>query len=195
MLHKSAQCLAVTHKHTVAVGAMTMNNATIRARIRRALVLPVTILAAWPLGGCRSAEKKHEAVVIAKMRHDVALTDARLLLPIIHGHPAVAYFTLTNYSRQDVTLVGVHIEGVDHASMHQTVGGRMDAITALVVHPATAMVFAPGGRHVMVSGVQRSLTIGGTGQITLHFKDGKIVAGPLKLDASGADSSAAPMKM
>ena len=50
-------------------------------------------------------------------------------------------------------------------------------------------VFAPGGRHVMVSDIGAKLSAGSKGEITLTFADGDKLSAPMAISAAGGDAT------
>src|SRR6185295_8425275 len=106
----------------------------------------------------------------------LALTRGRLVLPAVSGNPAAAYFTLTNNSARPVTLAAVNVSGAGMAMMHETVdaGGHseMKMMGKPELAPGAVLVFAPGGKHVMVDGFPAEWKPGATAELTLTFADG-----------------------
>jgi hypothetical protein len=114
---------------------------------------------------------------------DPVVTQGWMRLPANPAAPAAAYFTLKG-GRKAKTLVGVSTALADKAEMHETMtmnagamhagGGAMIGMAPLARVPLPAggeVVFAPGGRHVMVFGVKREARAGGTAVMTFHFAD------------------------
>ena len=125
----------------------------------------------------------------------LSVSDARLVLAAVPGHPAAAYFIITNQGSAPVTVTGIEIAGVGHSEMHQTDGGAMRSLPTLAVPAGQAMAFSPGGRHVMAFAPSTTLRPGATGQITLHFADGGHRSAPLRIEAAGGGNAMAGMTM
>ncbi|KAF0284546.1 copper chaperone PCu(A)C [Spiribacter roseus] len=74
------------------------------------------------------------------------------------------YLEIRNDSRRSDTLVGVHTERAGRAELHRTIeeGGNSRMVhTPRVRVPAEGSVtFEPGGRHVMMMGIDEALTEG-----------------------------------
>lgn len=96
-------------------------------------------------------------------------------LAAVQGQPAAAYFTVHG-GEQPATLIDVSADTVVDAAMHrsmQTGGTASMAPIEQVAIPAKGIVrFAPGGLHVMLSGVNPSVKPGGTMAFTFSFADG-----------------------
>ena len=102
--------------------------------------------------------------------------DAYIRLAAVPGRPAVGYFKLLGGAK-DTALVRVEAPGVSRAEMHgsrMTANGMvtMESLSAVPVAAKTDVAFAPGGRHVMLFDLPRSLAAGAKVPLTLHFADG-----------------------
>ena len=91
------------------------------------------------------------------------------------GHPTGAvYFELENDGQRGDALVGVRTERAPRAELHQTIedGGNSRMVhTPRVRVPAEGgLTFEPGGRHVMLMGLERTLTEGETYTIILELE-------------------------
>ncbi|AGY92661.1 hypothetical protein SPICUR_08695 [Spiribacter curvatus] len=89
------------------------------------------------------------------------------------------YFELRNDGPRSDALVGVSTDRASRAELHRTLedGGNSRMVhTPRVSIPAAGQVlFEPGGRHVMMMGIESALTEGETFVIELETED----AGPL----------------
>ena len=119
----------------------------------------------------------------------LAADGGRLVMPVVAGRPAAAYFTLRNNGPEPVTLAAAHIDGVGKAELHETTGGKMASMDAVEVGAGEAVAFAPGGKHVMAFDLADTLTPGGTTEMTLTFADGDKVSFPLAIETMGAGSA------
>ena len=93
------------------------------------------------------------------------------------GHPAGAvYFELVNDGRMGDVLVGVSTERAPRSEIHRTIeeGGNSRMVhTPRVRIPAEGhLSFEPGGRHVMLMGLEQALAEGETYEIVLELEDG-----------------------
>ncbi|MBW8785350.1 MAG: copper chaperone PCu(A)C [Novosphingobium sp.] len=148
--------------------------------MRPTLALLCTALA---LAGCHRGSAEKPAVPGA--RPEVSVSDARLVLPTVPGHPGAAYFTLANTGTAPATLTGVTIDGVERGEMHQSSGATMAAITSVEVKPGGQVAFAPGGRHVMAFNLAPTLKPGTITAMTLSFASGKTIKAPLRVEKLG----------
>lgn len=154
-----------------------------------ALLASAALIAA--LGGCGkepdSPTESNEATLSGPdAKPGLAASDGKLVLPVISGRPAAAYFTVRNDGAEPVTLAGVHVSGAGKAEMHQTNGGSMGAVASLPIDPGASVVFAPGGLHVMVFELADTLKPGGNAELTLTFSDGDKLSMPLHVEAMGS---------
>ncbi len=100
-------------------------------------------------------------------------TDAWVRLPAVPGRPAAAYVTITGGAADD-RLVQIATPSAARAELHESMampGGAMSMqpLTEVPVAAGTRVDFAPGGRHVMLFGLDPSLKPGGTVRIELGF--------------------------
>jgi copper(I)-binding protein len=98
------------------------------------------------------------------------------------GQPTTAaYMTLRNTGAAPDRLVGATCACAAMVMTHQTteVDGisRMGMASAVIIPPKGAVVFAPGGLHLMLTGVKTQISAGTRVPITLEFeKAGKVTA-------------------
>lgn len=113
---------------------------------------------------------------------EIEAQDAWVRLPAVAGRPAAAYFTLHGGERA-TTLVNVAADMAIRSEMHETMGGDggdghgggMAAMRPIAGVPLPAngtITFAPGGRHLMMFGVNPALKPGVTTLLTFTFADG-----------------------
>ena len=143
----------------------------------------LALFAALALAGCNqgpvsSGDEKPAA-------GQLSVTGGKLVLPAVAGNPGAAYFPVTNGTGQPASLAAATVEGAAKAEMHETSAGSMEPLTVLTLGPGAAVTFEPGGKHVMVFGVPKSLKAGGTAKLTLTFSGGKTATGTLQVAAAG----------
>jgi copper(I)-binding protein len=119
---------------------------------------------------------------------ELTVSDAWVRLAAVAGRPAAAYFTVHG-GPKPMTLISVSGDLAIRAEMHRsmTTGGGMAAMTPLPRVPIPAggdIAFAPGGRHVMLFGVNPRAKAGGTMTLTFTFANGDRI--PLVADVVGA---------
>lgn len=148
---------------------------------RFALLAPLAL--GLSLGACRQTGSPAEQEAPGKAELTVA--GGRLVLPAVSGNPGAAYFTLANGTKDPASLAAVSVAGATKAEMHETSGGSMTPITVLNLGPGATVAFEPGGKHVMLFGISKSLKAGDTAKVTLNFSGGKEAVGDLKVEAAG----------
>lgn len=120
----------------------------------------------------------------------VALSGARVQLPVIAGRPGVAYFTVTQTGAEPRTIAGVHVQGAGRAEMHATTTEagttRMAAVPSVPIGGGKTVRFEPGGYHVMLFELAPSLAAGGSTEITVTFDNGDKVSTSAPIIAAGA---------
>lgn len=151
-------------------------------------VLPASTLM---LAGCH--RKPPAPTVGPAYSQGIVVSQGRLVLPAVKGHPGAAYFTVDNENNAPATLLRVDVTGAHLAEMHQTSGGTMAPLAQLRIDPGQRAIFAPAGKHVMVFNLVPTLAPGGTSRIVLHFQDGRTASTPLRIEAAGGDMAAMDM--
>jgi copper(I)-binding protein len=110
-------------------------------------------------------------------------------LPPVQGHPAAAYFEIHGGS-VDETLIAVDSPVALHAAMHESMSSNgMESMAPLkqVAVPAGKTVkFVPGGKHVMLFGLNPAVKPGGTVGLRFVFADGKEMTYQAKAIAASA---------
>jgi copper(I)-binding protein len=86
------------------------------------------------------------------------------------------YLTLVNDSDHDVAMVGAETALAREVQMHETLHdgalSRMQQTARLVAPAHGALKFAPGGNHLMIMGLSRTLAAGTQAELTLRLEDG-----------------------
>jgi copper(I)-binding protein len=99
--------------------------------------------------------------------------------PAAAGGTAAGYLTIVNRGGADV-LVGADSPLVERVETHGSsmAGGvmRMAAEPAVPAPAGGRLVFAPGGRHLMLVGLKRPLKMGERVPVTLRFRSGARLA-------------------
>jgi len=118
----------------------------------------------------------------------VSVSDATINLPAVRGRPASGYFELQPTTDQGA-LTSVTSPQAERIEMHQTVqSGGMSAMRAMervVIEDGKPISFTPGGRHLMLFGLDPALTPGKEMELTFHFEKGEPVKTMATLQAPG----------
>lgn len=100
-------------------------------------------------------------------------------MPLIQGTDDTAtnsavYMTLRNQGKVADRLLGGHTPAAAGVEVHRSrlVGDvmRMERLEGLDLPPGSAVELAPGGVHLMLLGISRSLEVGGELELTLSFQ-------------------------
>ncbi len=105
--------------------------------------------------------------------------------PAASGADTAAYFTIKNPGTADDTLLSVSSPDASMGQLHKTstdASGMtgMAPVTDIAVPAGGSIALAPGGFHVMLMGLGRELTVGGTIELRLLFR----TAGAVTVQAS-----------
>lgn len=112
------------------------------------------------------------------------VSDAWIRLPAVTGRPAAAYFTVHG-GPTDARLVNVSGNLAVRSELHETRrmpngGMTMAPLQAVPVPALKEVEFAPGGRHVMLFGINPAVKRGSAMTLTFTFAD----ATRIQLDAA-----------
>jgi len=104
---------------------------------------------------------------------DLSITNA-WLRPAPKGGMSALYFTITNNRSTADTLLAIDLPISSNVEFHETrtqngVSGMYPLGTRIPIPPHTRLVFKPGGKHVMIMGLQKALASGDTLSATFHF--------------------------
>jgi len=93
--------------------------------------------------------------------------------PTAPGGTGVVYMIVMNHGTADDVLTGLSSPVADKAEMHRTTDtdgmSHMEAVADLPVKAMEAVTFAPGGLHVMLTGLKQPLKLGDSFPLTLSF--------------------------
>lgn len=120
---------------------------------------------------------------------DLSVDDAWVRLPAVPGRPGAAYFTVHGGPAQR-TLVAVSADYALRAEMHESMGGPqgmagMRPLGPVPIPAGEEVRFEPGGRHVMLFGIDAGAKPGMTTLLTLTFRDGSRVYRKARLVGAG----------
>jgi len=119
----------------------------------------------------------------------IYVSNGYVRLSAVPKHPAVAYFTLHG-GPADTTLIGVTTEVAIRAELHESMQkGNMASMKPLdhVALPAASkVVFAPGGKHLMLYDMNPTIVPGRTIPLIFTFADGLRIQYDATVIAAGA---------
>jgi hypothetical protein len=105
------------------------------------------------------------------------------------GHEGVVYLTITDAGAQD-TLTGVTTSVAAAADLHQSIDDhgvmKMRAVAALPIEPGEPVKLAPGGYHIMLTGLKQPLKQGDSFPVTLSFAKAGQVTATATVEKAGA---------
>lgn len=135
----------------------------------------VAVLAAIALAGCDPAP-------------GVRVSDAVVRLPAVPGRPGAAYFTL-EATTIPMRLLGVASPQIERIELHQSsmIGGvmRMGPLEETRFDDSKRMLFAPGGHHAMLFGIDPAVKAGGTVRLTFDFDAAPDVTVEARVEGAG----------
>ena len=108
----------------------------------------------------------------------ITVDDAWLRAAIAMSTSVAGYMTLHNQTGQPITLTGISVnpQTAAKAGVHQTLD--KDGLMSMRPLPLPldlavdeTLMLAPGGKHIMLSGLKTTLSAGDTVTLTLHFAD------------------------
>lgn len=141
--------------------------------------IAATALAATALlatGGCNRKASQPRA------------TQAWVRLPAVAGQPAAAYFTVSSGSAD--RLVKVETALAERAELHESMAGAhgmmtMKPLAGVDVPAGGAVTFAPGGRHVMLFGLDPQVKAGTGVPLRFGFASGRTAEAEAKTVNTG----------
>ncbi len=138
--------------------------------------LAPTAMAAAMLAGCSDPQ-------------ELAVDAAWVRLPAVADRPGVAYFTIHG-GPAPATLIAVSSGWAIRADMHETMSGaggmmQMKPLASVAIPANGTVAFAPGGRHVMVYGINPAVHAGDTMTFTFTFADGRRIRRIARVVAAG----------
>lgn len=101
-------------------------------------------------------------------------------LPAVPGRPAAAYFRVMG-GRDATRLIGVEVDGARRSELHESGNGGMRRLADLPIPADTIVEFGPGGRHVMLFGLDPRLKAGARTTVRLVLGDGRRPAAPARV--------------
>jgi periplasmic copper chaperone A len=157
-----------------------------------ATVMILAVAAILVLAAC-SSEPATPVDTAPEAPAGISVTEGRFNLPAVAGNPGAVYFTIKNDGSEAQMMRAAHVQGAESAMFHETSEWNlqvdMQEVTQVNVPAGEEVVFAPGGRHVMATGVDPALQPGGQVEVTITFVRGDKVSFPARVLAAGDDGS------
>ncbi|MHA6333568.1 copper chaperone PCu(A)C [Qipengyuania sp. CAU 1752] len=154
----------------------------------RSLVALVIAAVPLALAACNDGVPDENALE-QQARSDISIEAARLALPPVSGNPAALYFELGNDGAEPLALLGVTVTQADSAIMHDIVredgAVRMVDMSPAMLASGQTVTFEPGGRHVMVMGLDPAVGAGDMVDVTLRFDNGREYSRRFEVVAAG----------
>lgn len=129
---------------------------------------------------------------------DITVGDVRA--PIPAGPNGAVYMTLTNDSAAADQLTGAQTDVAESVELHETQMAdgsmQMQQMDSIEIPADGQTVLEPGGRHVMLVGVDQDLTEGDTVTLTLSFANAgeqEVSAEVVPIGDHSGGASASPM--
>jgi copper(I)-binding protein len=93
---------------------------------------------------------------------------------------AAVYLSLSNTTLKPIIVIGVQSPMATHSMVHESSvsngQSQMRMKDTIVIAPGKTVNFAPGGMHVMLSGLKGTMSVGQTVPLVLLLADGSKVA-------------------
>jgi copper(I)-binding protein len=128
------------------------------------------------------------AAAAAEPASTLTISNPRIRALIPGQDTTAGYFDITNSGTTAVTLVGAtspHARSIEiHTIIRDGDMVRMRRLDAVTIEPGATEVFATGGTHLMLFGVQRLVAVN---RIDLITASGKRISGRFRLIAVGAE--------
>lgn len=127
-----------------------------------------------------------------KAPEHVSVIHAWVRLAAVPGQPGAAYFEMAG-GRHAARLVKVESAMAARAELHESMKGMdgmgaMKPLDGIDVHPGMRVRFAPGGRHVMLFGIDPQVKPGTAVPLRFGFADGSTAEAEAKTVAAGDDA-------
>jgi copper(I)-binding protein len=128
---------------------------------------------------------------------DIHIVDAKARPTAAGAATAAVYLTIMNHGPADDTLTAIATPVADKAEAHRTTNTNgimtMEPAPNLTIKAGGGVTFAPGGLHIMLTGLKQPLVLGQTFPLTLTFAKAGAVettvavapVGPAKHDMQG----------
>ncbi|HEX4693315.1 MAG TPA: copper chaperone PCu(A)C [Sphingomonas sp.] len=121
-------------------------------------------------------------------QHDVTVEHPWVRLSAVPANPSAAYFTLKGGAK-DETLTAVAAPAAQRAEMHESMGSggmmTMTPVKLVAVRAGDSVEFKPGGKHVMLFGLNPAVKPGTTTPLILTFASGRTATVKARIVGAG----------
>lgn len=119
----------------------------------------------------------------------VSVTNGRLVLPAVAGNPAALYFDIVNNSDGYAVVRAADVPGAKETMMHETLTAngtaQMANLAPVNLLKGKPVKFEPGGKHIMVMGLNPVPKVGDSTEVTLTFAGGDKTSFTAKVEGPG----------
>ena len=134
------------------------------------------------------------ALAVPAFASDIMVMDAQAPASLTaSAKTAAVYMMLMNHGAAADALTAITTPAADRATPHQTINDngvmKMREIEKLTLEPQGMMMFAPGGAHIMLTGLKAPLKAGDSFPLVMTFEK----AGDVKVDVKVVDKVAGGM--
>jgi copper(I)-binding protein len=137
------------------------------------LLLAILTGAFGPAGDVPQGPGSHRTAADA----DIVVRDAWVRESTSLRTSSSGYCRIENRTARPVALVKVTVDGVKDTQVHTTVDQQgqatMRSVTRLTIPAHASVDLAPGGTHLMLTGIPRPLHVGDSIAVRLTFDDGR----------------------
>jgi copper(I)-binding protein len=142
-----------------------------KSRGRLLILVVAALIVAVSLGGCSAAAQPGSATAA------LTASDAWVRVTGSSAEPIAGYLTIVNHGSSDDALVGASSPGATSVALHQS---SMDSSGMMGMQPVARLecpigatvALAPGGYHLMISGLTHPLKVGDLLELDLVFEHG-----------------------
>jgi copper(I)-binding protein len=143
--------------------------------------LPILLLAALAaLAGCNSGTESSRSVINPWIR-----------LPAVAGQPAAGYAVVAA-TADHRALTAISSPRAGRIEMHETMThgtmAGMKKLERIDLTGESEIVFAPGGRHMMLFDLDPALKAGDTADLVFHFGNGETSTLPAQIIGAGDEN-------
>ena len=125
-----------------------------------------------------AAHGSHQSVNQSMMpAENVSVSNAYVTALIPGQEVSAGYMTLTNSGDEDAVLVSFSSSAANMVHLHETTSANgmmsMTAVDELVIPAGTSLAMEPGGKHLMIMGVDKQAFAGESIDLQINFAGGQ----------------------